>query len=266
MEKTTTEVEIRISEGRIIDAVVLDNSTCKLTVQIFQNDEKHIIHEQEKKIKILTSAFCLIEASKLSLNDDFMKYKPITFQGKKFKESVESAICSGLKDFYCSKYDPSLDDNGNICYVPNKKPATGFSYQWWKDKAKTFMPERESCLGSERHRVALLAVLLKKLVEDGYSNKHAWSSICNDSIEMGHYWNSKNAKRKLELTGSREICGFYDLANTGKILKGEDDTYYLTAGGNYVDISYDKPLTNFRIGRIQNISINYGVGWIILNK
>ena len=48
MEKTTTEVEIRISEGRIIDAVVLDNSTCKLTVQIFQNDEKHIIHEQEK--------------------------------------------------------------------------------------------------------------------------------------------------------------------------------------------------------------------------
>ena len=64
MDKTTTELELKISGGRIVSANVLDNGICKLTI------ETTVAEDVLKDIK---DNFVLIEASKLSLDDDFMK-------------------------------------------------------------------------------------------------------------------------------------------------------------------------------------------------
>ena len=41
------------------------------------------------------------------------------------------------------------------------KPAVGRTVKWWKKKAKEFMPEKESRIGTTNERIAFLALLIK---------------------------------------------------------------------------------------------------------
>ena len=214
MFNTATELEIKISGGRITNAVVLPDGKCKITVETVTP-------------KIASENFhdllMLVEASKLSMEDEFMKYKPQTNQEKAFKKLISEAIKSGLKDFYRPVLDPSFnDDMIGICYEFGKKPAVGKSYNWWVNTAKEFM--QNSRLGTRYEYVAFLGLLIKKLVESGWSISKSWRAVCTDSKELGHYWNADNAKHAFEDTGSREVCGFYDLANTFKILAEDKET------------------------------------------
>ena len=178
-----------------------------------------------------------VEASKLSLDDKFMNYKPQTNRERVFKRLISEAIKNGLKDFYRPVLDPSFnDDMTGICYEFGKQPAVGKSYVWWVDTAKEFM--QNSRLGTRYEYVAFLGVLIKKLVEKGWTVTKAWNAMCTDSKELGHYWNSDNAKRAFEDTGSREVCGFYDLANTCKILAEDKEVGgFWLAGGSYFNNS-----------------------------
>ena len=75
------------------------------------------------------------------------------------------------------------------------------------------------------------------LVAKGWTCCEAWDAICNDSKNLGHYRNSHNAKHQFEDTGSREICGFFDLANTYKILAEDKEAGgFWLAGGYYRNI------------------------------
>ncbi len=221
--------------------------------------------------RITSDVFVLCEASKLSLDDEFMKHKPCSGYEGKLKMLLEEAIKSGLKDFYLPVYDPSFDKDGNICYVADAKPAVGKSYNWWEEKAKQFCPERGSRLGTEKEYVAFLGILIKKLSESGWTIAEAWNAVCNDSKELGHYCNSSNAKHKLESTGSRKICVFYDLANTFKILSENEEFGGFWRAGGYFDffgnffplafLEYYNAYFNYR-----NHDFNFCVGWLVLEK
>ena len=207
----------------------------------------------------------LVEASKLSLDDEFMKYKPQTNHEKAFKKLISEAIKSGLKDFYRPVLDPSFnDDMTGICYEFGKKPAVGKSYNWWVNTAKEFM--QNSRLGTRYEYVAFLGLLIKKLVESGWSISKSWRAVCTDSKKLGHYWNSSDAKHAFEDTGSREVCGFYDLANTFKILAEDKETGgFWLAGGFCNFISGDYPLADLDlIFNRDGGSIN-SVGWLVLD-
>jgi len=212
--------------------------------------------------------FVLVPASTLSLTDKFMRYTPKTYQEKAFKKLLTEVIKSDVSDFYRPKYDPSFDREGNICYRAGEHPAVGESYNWWEKNAKEFCPERKSRLGTKSEYVAFLGVLLKKLVASGRSIADAWNAVCNDSRELGHYWNSEGALHTLAPTGSREIYGFYDLANTYKMLAGDekagDDLY--CAGGDYLASGGSFPLADFYHLNYRNTVYNYSVGWIVLEK
>lgn len=197
----------------------------------------------EMKFVVSEGLFKKVPASELRLDDKFLKYQPKTDEERKFKKLVETAIKNGLRDFWCPVYDPSFDDNGRICYEPGKMPAVGKSYIWWEENAKKYAPERGSRLGTKSEYVAFLAVLIKELVAFGKSVEWAWNAVCCDSKELGHYRNSKDAKHNFETTGSREICGWYDLANTYKILAEDEDAGgFWRAGGNYFIYSNLGPL------------------------
>lgn len=255
MRKTSTEMEIKVSNGRITNVELLRNGTCKITVEM--NTEGANAND----------VFVLCEASKLSLDDEFMKHIPCSKNERTLKKLLEIAIKSGLKDFYRPVYDPSFDTWGNICYVSDAKPAVGKSYNWWEEKAKQFCPKRGSRLGTKKEYIAFLGILIKKLSESGWSIAEAWNEVCNDSKELGHYWNSPNAKHSFEPTGSRKVCVFYDLANTYKILsKSEVTSSFWRAGGSFNDDSRNNPLADLdRFYYYDDDNIN-SVGWLVLEK
>ena len=268
MNKATTELEIKISGGRITNSKVLDNAICKLTIEtVAQNELVAAVVEQENTAaEKPQDAFVLVEASKLSLDDEFMKYEPQTKREKDFKKQLTDVIKKGAKDFWRLKYDPSFNEEGNgICFEAGKKPVIWKSYDWWNKAARTFCPERHSRLGSKSEYVAFLGVLIKKLVESGWKVEEAWRAVCCDSKELGHYWNSKNAKHDFENTGSREICGFFDLANTYKILAEDEgnDGFWL-AGGIYDDDGNDDPLAGFGHYNFRDFGHNFSVGWVVI--
>ena len=212
--------------------------------------------------------FKLIEASKLSLDDEFMRYEPRTDGQRYFKNNLTSAIKSGVKDFYRPIYDPSIDENGNIVFVAGKMPAVWHSYDWWEKAAKEYMPERRSRLGTKNEYLAFLGVLIKKLIAIGWNVADAWYAVCDDSKMLGHYWNSENAKNDFEETGSREVCGFFDLANTFKILAWDKEVggIWLASSSCFFSISDVGPLANLVINFNQANVYDYSVGWYVLSK
>ena len=208
-----------------------------------------------------------IEASKLSLLDEFMTYEPKKRQEKDFKVTLTKVIKNGIDDFYIPIMDPSFADKEKtkIHYVAGEKPAVGKSYNWWKETVKN----SEWCIGTKDQYVAFLGVLIKMLISIGWTCCEAWNAVCNDSKKIGHYWNSDDAKHQIENTGSREICGFFDLVNTFKILAEDEETCgfgFWLAGGCYYVEGDGNPLANLGLGGPNNCNRNDSVAWLVRKK
>ena len=199
-----------------------------------------------------------------------MQYEPKTEEEYQLKELLTKVIKKGIKDFWRPRLDPSFNDDGRgICYKPGSEPAVARSYNWWKKAAKDFDTKRSSRLGTKSEYVAFLGVLIKALVNEGWSVEEAWHAVCQDSKKLGHYWNSEDAKHEFEPTGSREICGFFDLANTFKILAEDEDEKtggFWLAGGNYYDYCYNYPLSGLYHGSDCNDDDDDSVGWLVLEE
>ncbi len=210
--------------------------------------------------------FQIVEASKLSMDDEFMRHKPTTIRQKTLKEILTDGIKAGLKDFRRPAMDPSFKHDKKIVYEAGLMPAMGESCNWWRENAKKFMPERNSRLGTKTQYAAFLGVLINLLINEmGYTVSHAWEAVCDDSKELGHYWNSKNANEgRCEVTGSRQIGLFYDLANTCKILSNDDGSVLWFTGGAYFFDSNDNPLADLYTVNFPS-NHNYGVGWLVMD-
>lgn len=257
--KTTAKMKIEIFNARITDAIIMPDGTCKLEL------EMEMAPQKQKNNEIVNDECILVEASKLSLKDVFMSHKPKTKVEKRFKETLTEVIKKGIEDFYRPAMDPSFANKActKIHYNAGDLPATGKSYNWWEETVK----DSKWCLGTKAQYVAFLGVLIKMLVAKGWSCCEAWDAVCNDSKNLGHYRNSDNAKHQFEYTGSREICGFFDLANTYKILaKDEEAGGFWLAGGGCSSNSNFSPLVG--LGLIDNyLNLhNNGVAWLVLKK
>ena len=254
MKKITTKLPV----GRIVEIKELPDGAFEVVQEVTEEvvSENKLVSEDN---------FILIEAESLSLNDAFMKHKPCTKVEEKAKKLITDAIKAGVKNFYRPIMDPSFAEDG-IKFVTGEMPAVGRSYNWWVDTAKKYEPSHNSRLGTRLEYAAFLGVLIKKLVEEGKSVEWAWNAVCNDSKELGHYWNSENAKHEFETTGSRWICGFYDLANTCKILSedGESSGYWLASGNcNYSGDYY--PIADVSLRTNRDFIPNNSVGWLVLS-
>ena len=201
--------------------------------------------------------FSVVEASELSLDDDFLKHEPQTEEQEIFKQRVKDAIKSGLSDFMAPNLDPSVDKEGNIYYKPGSKPGVDRSSIWWYDNAPKFIPDK-SRLGTTAERIAFLAVLIKK-------DLATWEQICDHSEEIGHYWDSKDAKHDLEKTGSRPVGEFYDLGNTYKITEKKKAGGFSLVGGNCNYDGFYYPVANVRDSDFPNYYYYYSVGWLVLD-
>ena len=255
---TNNELKIVVPGCRVVDAKVMPDGSCVLTLE--QATAKDTTRHHQEGI------FKLVPASKLSLNDDFLKYSPKTPAEKAFMEAVKKVIKAGVQDFYRPTLDPSFDGDGRICYQAGMKPAVGKSYNWWYEHSKKYCSERKSRLGTKSEYIAFLAVFIKEMVASGKSLEWAWNAVCNDSKELGHYWNSNDAKHALEATGNREVCGWRDIANTYKILAEDKEAGgFWLAGGNFSNSSNFNPLADLYRGDCRYLVNNYSTGWLVLS-
>jgi len=203
----------------------------------------------------------LVDAEGLSLQDKFMDYQPETKNERRTWDLIAEAIKVEVKNFYRPIMDPSFTDDGEgIQFVAGAKPAVGKSYNWWVNAAKNYCPERNSRLGAKLQYGAFLGVLIKSLIEEGMTVEHAWKAVCNDSKELGHFWNSVDAKRSFETTGSRPIGSFYDLANTCKLLEEN-----IQAGGCCCHCGGFSPLAELCQCYNSDLDTNISTGWLVFS-
>ncbi len=257
--KTTAEMKIEVSNARISNAIIMPDGSCKLKLEVEMATQEQNDNENANDDCIL------VEASKLSLKDIFMSHKPKTGAEKKFKAILTEVIKTGIEDFYRPAMDPSFaeKEKTKIHYVAGERPAVGKSYNWWEETIK----DSKWCFGTKAQYVAFLGILIKMLVAKGWTCCEAWDAVCNNSKNLGHYRNSDNAKHQFEDTGSREICGFFDLANTYKIL-AEDEAAggFWLASGNYNNNGSNCPLADLGLFSSYDNYRNSSVAWLVLKK
>ena len=256
----------KLPAGEIIEIKKLADGSFEVMQKVLVEEkcaskEVHSI----SKIVIHETIFVQIEAESISRDDEFMQYHPSTKRAAHKKALIAEAIDSHVKNFYRPIMDPSIIED-RIAYVGGQIPAVGKSYNWWFKAAKKYDPSHNSRLGTRLEYGAFLGVLIKKLVEEGNSIKWAWNAVCNDSEELGHYWDSENTKHGFETTGSRCICGFYDLANTYKVLAEdvEAEGYWLASGCCH-GYSSSYPLAEHSHNTFCDSQLDNSVGWIVLS-
>lgn len=215
--------------------------------------------------------FPIVRASTLSLDDEFLKHEPESDKQRKFKSRIIEIIKSGIKDFRAQSMDPTLDEEGKICFKSNVNPSSNKSPNWWKENAKKFMPQMGSRLGTLEERIAFLAVLMKYLIEErNYTIKDAWIAICDDSRYLANYINSPNGG-KPENTGKNQIGKWCDLGNTSKFLYDEELEEFSFISTYWGYESYNPPLASIKVmdcleydNSYFDTVFAYAVGWIVL--
>ena len=212
--------------------------------------------------------FPIVDIEGLSLEEGFMHYEPKTANEKRVKASLIKAKKIGLKNFRIPAMDPAFDDDGEtIIYCAGRKPAVGKSPKWWDENAPKFMPSKNSRLKDDLQADVDLGVMrIKYLIEEkGYNVAEAWKAVCVDSRDLGHYWNSENAKHTLEATGSRQIGKCFDLGNTFKIVKKSGTSGFTFFGGHSNTYSHIYPLAQAYSGYNPSNIDDGSVGEIVLD-
>ena len=212
----------------------------------------------------------LIDPTSKGFFENVLGYVTENEKVQAFIKAIREVKEEGVKPFWKPIYDPSLDDE-EVVFKAKRTPAVGHSYNFWKQKAEKMpaVQDKKWSVGSEYQYYAFLIWLINSLKKKGLTIEESMNAVVLCSKELGHYWDSVDALYNFEITGSREVCMVYDLANTNKILsctKEETGGLWL-AGGNFVDHSGYCPLACLEHYNSDSVGIDYGygVGWLVLS-
>ena len=193
-------------------------------------------------------------------------------------------VCNNIKECVNKKIDGERELTG---YYTKKYYEAGFSdavkliwneamrkhrcrFYWRinKHSGRINVSHRQWRLITEYEHYATFMWLVNQLRKAGKSNDEILNQIVKDSKELGHYYDLENSTRgkDFELTGSRCVCGLYDLANTFKILacSNEEAGGFWLGGGNYNNNGNDNPLANLNHNTNVDNDNNNSVGLLVL--
>ena len=195
--------------------------------------------------------------------EDGEKRKYVTKRQKKFRADVMKALENMPEEGFrwIPVYEPSKDDDGNLQYVSGVNVLRGLNSYNWEEASQNYSPEN----GSRMSSITTYFLLLLRLLKDGFATVE---QLADDSKEIGHYWDSENAKHEFEKTGERQLGGLYGFAgNTYKIvMDSESSSGFSLLGGrcNYSGDNY--PLADVLHDYDPYNTKNYGVGLLELTK
>ena len=153
-------------------------------------------------------ALFLVKASKLSIEDAFMKNLPKTENERDLMINL-AVTMQGAKDFVCFKRQTFVDGVGMILgydIIPGHIKYA--SYNDWNNIARWWDNGTNARISSKKEYTLLLGVLIKELVKSGWSVEDAWDAVCN---------NSKRLFDAKELTGDLAIL--INIIKSPKMLK-----------------------------------------------
>ncbi len=213
--------------------------------------------------------FPIIFVEKLSLDSKVMRYSTKTLKQRTFKQLLESAIKQDFPNFRIALYSPSLEgEDCNINFIPGEFPAVGKTANFWFERFKSAIPEKNSRMMSVTEYVLFIGYVMNYLIEEEkMSSKLVWSFFCDDSSQIENYSDSKDLIYDLEPTGSRKIGAFFDLANTSKIVcadnilsKFASFSKFMLVSGSYNESGKAYPICS--IGKLNSpdSELNYSVG------
>ena len=266
-----TEGRMVVTVGEEITQVnIIDGGKAvEILFSVSESDEKKSeTVEPNFESQEFEEMFPIVDIENISLEDSFMQYEPKTEEEKRVKASIIEAKRIGMKNFRIPAMDPAVADDGEtIIYCAGRKPAVGKSPKWWDENAPKFMPSKNSRLKDDLQADVVLGVMrIKYLVEEKeYKVAEAWEAVCVNSKNLGHYWNSENAKHEFETTGSRQIGKCFDLGNTFKIVKKRGDSGFMLFGGYYCFDGDYCPLANAGGINYPNASHFGDVGELVLD-
>lgn len=169
------------------------------------------------------------------------KRKFATSEQKTFKANVLEALENMPKRGYSwlPAYEPSKDENGNIQFVSGQVVLRGLSSYEWESKATDYSPDN----GSRMASITTYFLLLLRWLKDGHATVE---QLADDSKDIGHYWNSENAKHDYEKTGERQFGGLDGfVGNTYKIVKDPDSgSGFSVLGGRYGNYGFNCPVAD----------------------
>ena len=212
---------------------------------------------KKRELEIVTTddeRLLLIDPTSEGFFDNVLGYVTENEYLKEFIKEIEEVKEARVNPFWKPIYDPSLDD-GKVVFKKGHKAAVGHFRDFWLQKVEE-MPVvngKKWSIGTKYQYYSFLVWLVNSLVQEGWNIQKALTAVMLDSKELGHYWDSKKAKHHLEPTGSRKICGVYDLANTIKILRmteWPDLVLIMEASGTYrcdggVSLAYIRKRSGF---------------------
>lgn len=173
----------------------------------------------------------------------WLEHKPTTVRQKELLTLYQDARAKGrLHDFTCMTIDPFFirDEKsifkweGKLIYYKGLPIKPTFTQSQWSLILKKYNRSRNSRQMTRTEYVCRNLFLIQRLVESGYKIDEAWKAVCDDSRNIGNYHNSDKPNYDYDPTGSREVCGFYDLGNIYKLLAEdpwEDGGGFWIAGG-----------------------------------
>lgn len=158
-------------------------------------------------------------------------------------------------------YEPSPAPNDSIQFVEGERPLVGLSSLEWDKMLKKYSPENESAKISK----TTYFLLSLRWLKDGFATLE---QLADHSEEIGHYWDSENAKYEFEKTGERKFGGVYGfVGNTCIIVEDPNsESGYSLLGGNCINNGYVSPLADVDHINFHSIKFNYSVSWLELKK
>lgn len=211
-----------------------------------------------------------IDPQELGFFDEVLNFKSTNKNINDFIKAVAEVKKAKIEAFYRPIYDPSDAGDHMVTYMKGMRPAIGHSYNWWVKTAFN-MPAVEGrhwCVATEYQYYAFLVWLINQLINAGKTVEETLNQTLIDSKELGHYYNSEGSTKgdDFELTGSRCICGIYDLVNVFKILECSNQRAggFWHGGGDYLNNSDNYPLANLYLSIFEDDNDYYGVGLLVL--
>ncbi len=223
--------------------------------------------QKKRKLGIVSTddaRLVLIDPTSEGFFENILGYVTENEKLKDFIEAIKEVKEERVGPFWKPIYDPSLDGK-EVVFKAGGIPAVGYSFNFWKQKAEK-MPTvqgKKWSVGSEYQYYAFLVWLVNSLEKKGWTIEKALKAVVLISKNLGHDYDSED----FENTGSREVCGVYDLNNTYKMLSctNEEDDGFWCAGGIHFCNCYDYPLAYLYHYSCVGSSCNYGVGWLVLS-
>lgn len=196
-----------------------------------------MVNTAKSVLEHLDEMFPIVRASELTLEDKFMQHSPVGWVQGRVMNTLCERIPKGIQEFRMPRLAPSFDNEGNLVFEGKRNPGVGKLYTEWKIIFEGFLPEKNSRMTTDVEYDIFCGILIKQMVERGCNVARAWYEVCNESLLLGHFWDSHGAKKIFELTGSRPQGVWCDLGNTRKVITDEAGENFFTVSGSYKDSS-----------------------------